>query len=680
MGKRFVFDVEANGFLTKATRMWILYTYDLDTKEMKYYLEGDLGWQEEFNQAELLVGHHIEGYDLPLLEKLFNYIPPKACKKFDTLIVSAILDYRRFGDNGHSLETWGAYFNHHKVMHEDWSQYSEEMRIRCREDVLINVKIYQKLLQEFSALHEKQPYIADYIKAEHAVSRWCARASLYGWPFDIEKAKELKVKLEEEMEKAYSALSSKLGMKAVPLDKDGGEVVPKKMKYTKKGMYEARMAAYFGLDPVEGMLEPEERDISFEGEFCRVKFEPLSLDSHYDVKIFLFRNGWVPTEWNYKKDPVTKRRTNIKSTPKITEDSLELLGGDGKLYPEFLTAKSRHAIVTTWIEETDENGNLHGECQTIGTPSMRARHNIIVNVPSADSPWGREMRDLFKTRPGWKLLGCDSEGNQARGLAHYLGDATFTDTLLNGDVHTYNANILDSVLDTMGVSWDEYIIEKDKAQVSNRHLVAYMKRASLTKEQFLLKLKQSNRPHRQALYKKTMASVKRAAAKRILYAFLFGASGGKLWSYIFDTIDPEQGNKLKIGFTKAVPGFQDLINKLAKIFASTSKFGDGYIPGIAGNRIYVDSFHKLLVYLLQSTEKATCSAACMLLMERLEERNIPYQPCIMMHDELDFLVPEKYAEEARQIGKQAFADGPKLFGIEIMGGSGKIGDSWYEVH
>jgi hypothetical protein len=70
----------------------------------------------------------------------------------------------------------------------------------------------------------------------------------------------------------------------------------------------------------------------------------------------------------------------------------------------------------------------------------------------------------------------------------------------------------------------------------------------------------------------------------------------------------------------------------------------------------------------------------MLAMERLESAGIPYQPLIMMHDEIDFMVPEEFAEQAAEIGKQAFADGPKLFGVEIMDGSGKIGNDWYEIH
>jgi len=628
---RWVFDIETDGLLNQCSHMWILAAYNLDTEKMHYWLEGDLGWQETFNEATLVVGHNILGFDVFVLEKLFGYKFPKTCGMHDTLIMSQVLDYRRFGSNGHSLAVWGEALSYPKHDFNDWSKLSQEMIDYCLQDVKLGVRVYHELLQEFLELAEKAPQIKTYMRAEHSVAKWASMASLHGWPFDIDAAKKLYTDLEVSMQRAYDALNERLGTKTVATDKVKGVVEVKKPKWTKQGFYDAHTARWFNIDPCSG-FEGEERLVI--GEYCRVEFEPLSLDSVSDVKTFLYRNGWVPTEWNYKPDPTTGKK--VKTSPKVTEDSLEFLGGDGKLYTEFLTAKSRYGILKTWIENTDANGMLHGDCMTIGTPSMRTRHSIIVNVPSADSPWGKEMRQLFSTRPGWKVIGCDSAGNQARGLAHYLGDEDFINTLINGDIHQYNADILTRVVNDIGKA---------------------MKRKDL--ETYV---------------------VKRPQAKRILYAFLFGASGAKLWSYIFGTLDETYGKKLKAGFLKAVPGFKALIEKLENIYGKTSQNGDGYIPSIAGNRIYVDSFHKLLVYLLQSCEKATCGAAVMLTMERLEEANIPYVPLIMMHDEEDFMVPEEHAEEAARIGKQSFIDGPKLFGIQIMDGDAKIGNNWYEVH
>lgn len=94
---KWVFDIETDGLLQDCTRMWILAAYNLETREMKYWLEGDLGWQEVFNKATLVVGHNILGFDIFALKKLFNYDFPKGCNMHDTLIMSQVLNYKRFG-------------------------------------------------------------------------------------------------------------------------------------------------------------------------------------------------------------------------------------------------------------------------------------------------------------------------------------------------------------------------------------------------------------------------------------------------------------------------------------------------------------------------------------------------------------------------------------------------------
>jgi len=626
---KYVFDIEANGFLKTVSRMWVLVAKDIDTGEIFTFKENDLKWKELFEKAESLIGHNITGYDLPVLQKIFNFKPSRKCKIYDTFLMSLVINYNRFKGGRHSLENWGNLLGFPKIEFDDFSQYSEEMLEYCVQDVELGTKVYFVLKEELGQVLESKrtPEEAErlktYLRIEHFVSEWSATAELHGWPFDVEKAKQLMSIFEKELEEAHEKLSSKLGFKTVAVDKKNGIVEVKTPKWTKAGCYAKHTAEWFDIDPWSG-YEGEERLV--EGPYCRIKIEPLSLDSVSDMKIFLFRNGWVPTEWNVKRDPETNEL--IKTSPKITEDSLEFLGGDGKLFVDFLSTKSRHSILKTWLNEVDEDGNLHGGCFTIGTPSMRARHNIIVNVPSSDSPWGKEMRELFICKPGWKLIGCDSSGNQARGLAHYLKSEEYTNKLLKEDIHKYNAAISTQVLKDMGI----------------------------------------------------IHEVPRGDAKRLLYAFLFGASGAKLWLYIMKTMDQAKGNKFKKGFTVAVPGFKELLTKLENIFGYTKKHGDGYIIGIGGNKIFVDSYHKLLVYLLQACEKATCGAAIMLTMLQLEAENIPYIPLIFMHDEEDFMVPEEYAERAAEIGKEAFREGPKLFNVQIMDGEAKIGNNWYEVH
>lgn len=626
---RYVFDIETDNLLLACTKMHIMILADLDTGERYEYLEGDLSWRTRFDNATLVVGHNILGFDVYALKKLFGYEFPNTCSFHDTLLMSQILDYKRFDKLGHSLAVWGEALGYPKGDFNDWSAYSEEMRTYCHQDITISEKVYKSLLTEFRALAAKAPQIKTYMRAEHYATQWATEAQLHGWPFDVEAAEALKTILEAKVEEIRLLLEERLGTKTIAVDKVKGEVPYKTPKWTAQGAYSSHTASWFDIDPWSGFDEEYRLVI---GPYSRITFEPLKLSSVTDVKTFLYRHGWVPTEWNTKKEGFT----SVKTSPKITEDSLELLGGDGKLYTEYLSASSRLSILKTWLANTDAAGNLHGDCMVIGTPSMRARHSIIVNVPSGDSAWGKEMRMLFKCLPGWKLIGCDSSGNQARGLAHYLNDPEFIDTLLNGDIHQYNANILTKIV--------RKIASKANSGIDMNFTVT------------------------------------RPQAKRILYAFLFGASGSKLWSYIFGAFDEANGKVLKREFIKAVPGFKELTTKLENILGSTNQTGNGYIPSIAGNRLYVDSFHKLLVYLLQGCEKVTCSSALMYAVEQFKKEGIPYVPCIYYHDEIDFMVPEAYAERAAAIGKEAFKKGPEAYGIIIMDGDAKIGNNWYEVH
>jgi DNA polymerase-1 len=638
---RYMFDIECDNLLDKVSRMWVLVATNLDTGATVHFLEGEMGWQELFNKADMVIGHNIIGYDLAVIWKLFQYRVPFTCKVVDTLLMSQILNYRRYGNEGHSLERWGLALDCPKGDFHDWTHYSPEMLIYCTQDVTLNIKIFNKLMSELRNLADQAPNLKSYIQAEHYVAEWQTEAQMLGWPFNREQALILKDRLEVVMKEAYDALMPLLGMKCVAIDKKLGVVEPKRPKWLKNGCYDYHTCNWFGIDPYSGLEEddllnePGHRMVK--GEYCRVTFEPMSLDSTDDVKSFLYKNGWVPTEWNKSK------KTGERTSPKIIEEDLEFLGGDGKLYKKFLTAKSRLGVLKTWLENVDENGMLHGDSMTIGTPSMRTRHAIIANIPRIDSDWGPEIRALFGVLLGMKFIGADSAGNQARGLAHYLANEEYIDVLLNKDIHTFNAEKAEEVLKNMKVSWDDYL-----------------KGIGVKPEDYKMK--------------------KRSSAKRILYAFLFGAAGPKLWAYIFGVLDEKKGKKFKSGFEKAVPGFADLKKKLENIYGKTKTYGDGYILSLAGNRIYCDSFHKLLVYLLQAAEKITCSAALMLFVKSMREEGISYRPLIYYHDEIDFMVSEEHAERAAELAVRAFRDGPKLFGVTIMDGTAKIGDNWRECH
>ena len=459
--------------------------------------------------------------------------------------------------------------------------------------------------------------LAKAIRAEHAVSRFVGLANYHGWPFDIKKAVELENKIQSRMLEIEAVIEPNLSLVVFPIDAQGE---PKSPAYVKSGAYAKRTSDWFEIDPNLGKLEIHEQPVW--GDYCRVGIEKPSMSSLEAVKKYLYSIGWIPTEWNFNK--VTKKPT----TPKITEDSTEPLGEVGKLIGEYYSIKARLGILKTWIHEdyNKETGRIYGDCFVIGTPTGRSRHNVIANIPSGDATLGKEVRELFTVVKGYKMIGADSSSNQNRLLCHYLDNKEYTEKVITTDIHTANLEVLERILGSLGEGG-------------------------------------------------------RRKAKAFFYALIFGGGDAKLGLILVGRRDAAVGRKVRAAFLKEIKGFDKLVNKIKDMMTATSKgrFGP-YILSIDGRPIFVDSDHKALNYLLQSGEKATVAASVEIGVKYLEDANIPYHPLIVYHDEVELMVPEDRAEEAAELWRKAFAEGPKVFGVNIMAGSAKIGDNWYEVH
>lgn len=134
-----VFDLEADGLLDEATRIWCGVVDDVAYEP--HQIEALI---LKLANSDIICGHNIIDYDLPLLEKIYEY--KHEGKVLDTLVLSRLLNPERQG--GHSLDVWGQRVGVQKPVHEDWSMYSEEMLHRCKEDVKINRRVYDLLLRE----------------------------------------------------------------------------------------------------------------------------------------------------------------------------------------------------------------------------------------------------------------------------------------------------------------------------------------------------------------------------------------------------------------------------------------------------------------------------------------------------------------------------------------------------
>jgi DNA polymerase-1 len=667
---RLIFDIETNGLLNVLVHMWMLQAYDQDTGDRyifstearrdpglqdrlpvhkvtfgspdptpphetglqltvhtlssgaKLYV-GDteeflpfFRWYEE-NSRLSLTGHFIVGYDLPALKKLYGYVPAESTTLYDTMVMSQVLDYKRFGMRGHSLALWGEYFGKPKPEHENWSEYSTDMLWRCWEDVGINLLVMRKLsgeLQNAVTKHNKT-LLPRSLRVEHDVLHFCALAEEHGWPFDRAGGQALLKELETKMGEVEAGIIPRLRPMLRVLDKE-----PREPKWLKSGIYDRHTARYFGIAQEEGL----EDFPLIVGPYQRFEYVQANMGNLDAVKELLDSLGWVPDDWNWRKGPSGEP---VRGTPKFTTTSLLPLGEVGEQLDRYYTLRSRHQILHGWLENLDANDRLHGACFTIATPTGRARHSGIVNVPAADgkSLYGAEMRKLFVSLPGWSIVGADSSGNQMRAFCHYLGNDAYTKEVIDGDVHSANMRVLQEVV----------------------------------------------------------PDCTRSKAKPFLYAFLFGGGSEKLALILIGKREAKIGKRAKDIFMQKTPGLKGLVTRILKIFDRTKETSsEGWIPAIDGRRIYVDSPHKALNYLLQSCEGVTCKAAVSLFMQRmkLELPHVPYVPLIFYHDEFEVMVPDEYAEQVRVIAKECFRDAPKQFGVMIMDGESKVGKSWYDVH
>jgi DNA polymerase-1 len=163
---------------------------------------------------------------------------------------------------------------------------------------------------------------------------------------------------------------------------------------------------------------------------------------------------------------------------------------------------------------------------------------------------------------------------------------------------------------------------------------------------------------------------------------LFGGGVGKLGLILSGVRDAKLGRLMKDKFIEKTPGLGELIGQVSSILQKTSGGGKklGYIPALDGRKIYTDSDHKALNYLLQSCEAVTCKAAVALMMKYFKEEELDVKPLIFYHDEVQLDVAEKDSKRVAELAAKAFREAPKQFGVDIMDGESMIGNTWYDTH
>ena len=155
---KYVIDLESNGLYNEVSTINWIVLKDIDTNKI---IQVDVNQALKLlSKAELIIGHNIIKYDIPVLKKLYGF--KTKAKVFDTLVATRLIwsdltdsdmkrvhtiNYPRSLVNRHSLKAWGIRFGNYKQqIHTDWSVFTQEMLEYCIQDVEVTHTLYQKIL------------------------------------------------------------------------------------------------------------------------------------------------------------------------------------------------------------------------------------------------------------------------------------------------------------------------------------------------------------------------------------------------------------------------------------------------------------------------------------------------------------------------------------------------------
>ena len=165
-GNTIIFDLEANGLYNDVSQVHCIAYYDESIDQIlscndecpgKGMSSPIVRAIQYIEQASVICGHNIIGYDLPVIKKLYPFFKPSGIV-IDTLLLSRLyhprlmlLDKERNWPHmplqlygRHSLESYGYRIGEYKGDYgktTDWKEWSQELEDYCVQDVAVTKKL-----------------------------------------------------------------------------------------------------------------------------------------------------------------------------------------------------------------------------------------------------------------------------------------------------------------------------------------------------------------------------------------------------------------------------------------------------------------------------------------------------------------------------------------------------------
>jgi hypothetical protein len=407
----FVFDVEADGLLEHATKLHTLCAHDpngnrdyrlVDYDDIRLFL----------SNADVLIGHNIVRYDVPLLEKLLG-IKIKA-KLVDTLPLSWYLEPERLV---HGLEEWGEEFGIQKPPIDDWTNLSPKEYIhRCSEDVKINTKLWKRFKNHLTVLYgdwEKAKPLVEYLSFKMDCAREQERSK---WkldkPYALKSLQELQEAREEKRARLVAAMPS------VPVY---AQRRPPSKPFKKDGTYSVQGAKWFAL------LEKNKLPKNYTGDIKELVGEkPPNPGSSGQVKDWLYSLGWKPETFKYTRDKDTgdvkkTEQVNLEHGGGLCPSVLRLIPDNPQLsaLDELGVVSHRIGLLNGFIADADNDNYIKAEIAGL-TNTLRFKHKTIVNLPKVNAKYGEQIRGCLIAPDGYELCGSDMSSLEDRLKQHFI--------------------------------------------------------------------------------------------------------------------------------------------------------------------------------------------------------------------------------------------------------------------
>ena len=512
--------------------------------------------------ASNVVGHNIIGFDAPVLAKSWGVcIPTK--KLVDTLVLSRLLTPSLEG--GHSLAAWGERLRQPKGEFTDYDAgYSEEMANYCKQDIVVTIALHNRLVRELAS----NEFSAESIDLERQVAIIIDEQVRHGFCYDLIAGFALDAQCTKRMSEIEDFFATRFPSRTVQLY----SVATKKP------------------------LKPYE--------------DTFNISSRVQIAERLFEVG--------QGHQLTRKTDTGRYS--IDEEALKNVDGkEAALLVEFLTLQKRSGLLAQWNKYTTASGRVHGRVITNGAVTGRMTHLSpnMAQVPSCTNYLGKECRGLFHAAYGKRLVGIDASSLELRMLAHYMQDADYTKTVVEGnsddgtDVHTRN--------------------------------------------------------------QKSAGLATRAQAKTFIYAFLYGAGAGRIGQTIGGT--PRDGQQLINSFMEHTPALKTLKSKVDKLAER------GFIKGLDGRRLLIRSAHSSLNVLLQGAGAIVMKKALVLLYLKIKQANLDAKFVANVHDEWQLECAEKDAERVGEMGVLSIKEAGEHFKMRCpLDGAYKVGITWADTH